>query len=96
MVVLLLKLLLNPFIDEESPFLLFFAAVLISAWYGGFGPGLLTTLLGALLSDYFFLPPFYSLFSYTSGQFIKVSLFLLEGTLISWLTVALYSAKRRA
>ena len=34
-IALLLKLLLIPLIDRESPFLLFFAAVLVSAWYGG-------------------------------------------------------------
>ncbi len=35
----------------------FFAAVMISAWYGGFGPGFLTTALSALALDFFFLPP---------------------------------------
>lgn len=96
LLVLALKLLLDPFIDEESPFLLFFAAVWVTAWYGGLGPGAFATLLAALISDYFFLPPYHELFGYTSGQAIKLGLFMLEGALISQLTLSLNSARRRA
>ncbi len=35
---------------------LFFAAVFISAWYGGLGPGLLATILSGAVSGYLFLP----------------------------------------
>ena len=34
-----IKLLLDPLIVQETPFLLIFGAILISAWYGGLGPG---------------------------------------------------------
>lgn len=40
---------------------LFLCAVAISAWFGGLGPGLLATLLGALTLDYLFFPPTFSL-----------------------------------
>ncbi len=56
-VVLLLKLLLDPLITDQSPFLLLAGAVVVGAWFGGLGPGLLATVLGALAADYFFLPP---------------------------------------
>ena len=39
---------------------LFLAAVVVSVWYGGTGPGLATMILSALAIDYFFLPPLYS------------------------------------
>src|SRR5688572_20311429 len=52
---LLLSLLARPLI-EPNPFLLFFAAVALSAWFGGLGPGLAATGVAALLSDYFLLP----------------------------------------
>src|ERR1700737_242895 len=43
------------------PFLfLFFAAVMISAWFGGTSPGLCAVLLSTLAVDYFFVPPFHS------------------------------------
>jgi PAS domain S-box-containing protein len=46
---------------EESPLALFVFAVLISAWFGGAVPGLLTTALSTLAFDYYFLPPMHSL-----------------------------------
>ncbi len=55
---LLLKLLLDPVIGQEAtPFRLFLAAVVIGAWFGGLGPGLLAIFLSAPLADYFFLHP---------------------------------------
>src|SRR5262249_37218840 len=47
LLVLLLKSLLDPWIGKETPFLLFFGAILVSAWLGGLGPGLLATALSA-------------------------------------------------
>ena len=41
-----LKLLIDPLIVQRIPFMFVFAAVIVSAWYGGFGPGLLA--LGGL------------------------------------------------
>jgi K+-sensing histidine kinase KdpD len=58
---LVLKLLLNPLILGDSPFLIFFAAVTVSAWYGGFGPGILATVLATIFSAAFFLSPIFSL-----------------------------------
>lgn len=57
---LLLSLRLAPFLGQDA-FSLFFAAVAVSAWYGGFGPGLAATALAGGLSAYFLLPPDYSL-----------------------------------
>jgi len=43
---------------QSTPFTsLFICAVLISAWIGGLGPGLLAVALSVLAFDYFFLPP---------------------------------------
>ncbi|MBV8885981.1 MAG: DUF4118 domain-containing protein [Chroococcidiopsidaceae cyanobacterium CP_BM_RX_35] len=90
---LLLMLLLDPLLSmRESPFLLFFGAVMVSAWYGGFGPGLFVTLLSGFISTYFFLPPVYSL-SLDGANSVRLGLFLLEGVLISVLCGTLLTAK---
>ncbi len=92
--VLLLKLLLEPVIEQETPFLLVFAAVMVSAWYGGLWPGVITTFVVALTTDYFFLPP-----AGLSGfeiEALPVVLFVLEGSLISLVIAALHSARHRA
>jgi PAS domain S-box-containing protein len=92
----LLKLLLNFVITHESPFLVFFGAVLVSARYGGMGAGLLATFLSALVSDYFFLSPGYSFINPDLGQNLRLFLFVTEGILISEVVASLNAAKRRA
>src|SRR5580698_3950825 len=48
-------------LGRSDPFLPFIGAVLIASWVGGLRPGLLATLLSAMATDYFFVPPFFSL-----------------------------------
>jgi PAS domain S-box-containing protein len=90
-----IKLLLDPLIVQETPFLLIFGAIMISAWYGGLGPGLLATVAAGLATDYFFLQPTSS-FSGFSLETVPLFAFLLEGTLVCLLTEALRAARVRA
>lgn len=46
---------LNPFLAQFSPLLIFTLPVAITALYGGFGPALLATALGALSGVFFFI-----------------------------------------
>ncbi|WP_375511595.1 PAS domain S-box protein [uncultured Nostoc sp.] len=93
---LVLMLMLDPWLSMSgTPFLLFFSAVMVSAWYGGLKSGLLATCLSALLSDYFFLPPAYDL-SFDLSNFLRIGLFALQGLLFSILCEVLRTAKSRA
>lgn len=87
---LVLTLLLWPMI-QPSVFLLFFAAVMVSAWYGGLGPGLLATALTVVVIDYLFLPP-------PSMRIIALDTSLRLGVfvLIALLTSLLTAARKRA
>ena len=40
---------------------LFYAAIVVSAWFGGMGPGLVAVVISALSIDYFLVPPLYTL-----------------------------------
>jgi K+-sensing histidine kinase KdpD len=40
---------------------LFYAAVVLSAWFGGMGPGLVAVVLATFALDYYFIPPLYTL-----------------------------------
>src|SRR5262245_10752611 len=40
---------------------LFYAAIVVSAWFGGSGPGILAVVLSALAIDYYLVPPLYTL-----------------------------------
>jgi PAS domain S-box-containing protein len=54
---LVLMLLLNLWVPMSgSPFVIFFASVMASAWYGGFGPGIFATALSTIAAKYFFIP----------------------------------------
>lgn len=70
---------------HSSFFPLFSLAVLISAWVGGLGPGLLSVGLADLVNAYLFLPPFYSL-ALSADSALKLSVFTVAAVLISVIT----------
>lgn len=91
----LLMLWLDPYAYfNKASFLLFFGAVTVSAWYGGRGPGLVATLLSALVTNYLFLEPLLSA-TLTLPAAIRMALFVLQGGLISMLVGSLRIAQRR-
>ncbi|HEV2708179.1 MAG TPA: PAS domain S-box protein [Pyrinomonadaceae bacterium] len=77
------------------PFVFYFPAVVIATLYGGRGAGIFTSLLSALTSAYFFIPPFYSLAVGFSGV-VQLSVFLFVSLLIHSLTERSLSAEQRA
>jgi len=95
-VVIGVKAVLAPLVGEESPFLLFFFAVLTAAWIGGRGPGLLATGLAAVSSWFFFFEPYLSFTPGDSSQLIRTSIFLVEGVVITLVVAAVEDARRRA
>lgn len=93
---LLVMLILDVWVDmTQSPFLLFFGAVVMSAWYGGLKPGLLATLLSTLVSNFFFLEPSYMLMIGVPS-IVRIGLYTAQGIFISLICEALRTAKRRA
>lgn len=79
-----LTLLLLPAI-EPAIFIFFFAAVACSAWYGGFGPGLVTTVLSAWSVHQFIQPPGL-LSEHHVDDLIRLALFLGVAALLSSLS----------
>jgi PAS domain S-box-containing protein len=71
------------------------ASVVLSALYGGLGPGLLATALAVLIANYHFVHPIHT-FSGLSIKATPLVAFVLEGMFISSLAVALRFARRRA
>ncbi len=76
---------------DPSHFTLFFAAVMVSAWYGGLGAGLLATVLSALSLDYFFISPIHAL-DFDLRALLRLSVF----TLVAAVTSSLTAARKRA
>ncbi len=72
---------------EFAPVSLFFCAVMVSAWFGGAGPGILATVLSSLAFYYNFLPPVDS-FVAKPGQLARFIVFILSAVLVGSLSVA--------
>lgn len=76
--------------------LLLWAAVAVSAWYGGAGAGLLAVALGSLATGYFLLSPIKSFPVLSLEASLMVVVFPLVALLTNWLVGILRSAKQRA
>ncbi len=87
--------LFSPLWGAKFPLLTFYPAIALVAWYGGFGPGFLTTVLCAAAADYLLMAPIYSLQIDDPGEAVALALFISIGMLICHLTDSLRSARRR-
>jgi PAS domain S-box-containing protein len=95
LVALPMRFILGPELGFAAPYLTFFPAVIFSSWFGGFGPSVVTTLLGATLGLYFFVPPILS-FQVSSIRDVWGSVRFVSGSLIiSWLFQMLLRIRRR-
>jgi C4-dicarboxylate-specific signal transduction histidine kinase len=76
---------------QEAPVSLFFCAVMLSAWFGGVGPGLLATALSALAFYYYFLIPIHSLDA-KPGELPRLVIFMVSTLFVGSLSAAQRSA----
>jgi len=76
---------------QEAPVSLFLCAVILSAWFGGVGPGLLATALSALAFYYYFLPPMHS-WDAKPGEIPRLVIFIVSALFVGSLSVAQRSA----
>lgn len=82
------------FVAEPSA--LYFAVVVVSAWYGGFGPGALATVIGAVSILAFFLMPTYPFSLDDLRSLFQVAIFSAIGVLTSFLSGARMRAEEGA
>jgi K+-sensing histidine kinase KdpD len=71
-------------VSKPGILLLNLLAVMISAYLGGFGPGVLATALGVLGATYFLLPPLYSLRIHARSDLIFVGIFATAALIAAW------------
>jgi PAS domain S-box-containing protein len=70
---------------------LFLAAVMLSSWISGLGPGILSTVLGTLAADYFLIAPLHTV-TFDASRLVQLSVFVATAALIS----SLNESRRRA
>jgi PAS domain S-box-containing protein len=91
----LIRWMLVPLWGSRLPFITFFPAVMVAAWLGGLGPGLLATALATLSAVWFFEP--LGAFSVASVEgVIGVAVFVAVNVLISVLNEQVYRTRARA
>lgn len=71
---------------QQTPLLLLTFIIILSAWFGGFGPGMLATILTGVVSNYLFIEPRFS-FTGIDGS-IATIIFILQGITISLISEA--------
>jgi signal transduction histidine kinase len=75
---------------------LFAAAVVVSAWFGGLGPGLVATVLGALAANYFFAEPLHTFGVKEPRDVVGLLAFAGMAALASGLSANLRRSRERA
>lgn len=76
--------------------MVFLIAIVISAYFGGLGPGLLATALSALASNYYILPPVHSFHIMQATDTLRWGLLVMMGGLVSAMSEMLHRSRRGA
>jgi PAS domain S-box-containing protein len=80
-------LLLDHFLQAAPVVSLFLCMILLAAWLGGAGPGLLATALSILALDYYFIPPLHS-FAVAPQELPRIVLFAIAALFSVWVCAA--------
>src|SRR5499425_158138 len=78
---------------EPPPNAFFFCAVALTSWLGGFGPGLLASVLSIWLIDYHFTAPYY-IPEIGAEDLPRLIVFFLSAASISWLSASQERARK--
>jgi PAS domain S-box-containing protein len=82
-------------LGDRVLYMTFFPGILIAAYFGGFWPGLLSTLVSALVANYFLIDPIYSFRVNSFVDGVGLSLLVLVGAIISVVSESLHRTRRR-
>ena len=91
----LLNFALWPELGARYPLIAFFPAIAVSSWYGGLGPGVLSTMLSATGASYLWFAPRFARPSY-QGDALVLTLFIGTGLIIATLFETLKRRTERA
>ncbi len=90
-----LRLVFLQALETRSAFIAFYLAVMLAAFYGGQRAGTLATILSAALADYFWMQPVGSFIRAHPADWLALAIFVIVGTLISWIVERLQQAQSR-
>ncbi len=91
-----LKFALPASVGQTAPVAVYLGVIMLAAWFGGVGPGLLSTALAAVAGSYWFAAPYDSIRVADADDVVRIVLGAVEGTLITFLAGGLRKARRDA
>jgi PAS domain S-box-containing protein len=91
-----LRVLLSSQLGSEPTLAIFTVPIMLSAFAGGLGAGLLSTLLSYCLISYYLLPPYHTFLVAAPAQRWNIFFVMLAGVVISALNERLHRAHRKA
>lgn len=94
--ILLASLALRQVLEDAVPLVLFVIAVMVSAWYGGLGPGILSSVSSVFLGNYFLMEPARAFSLSSPEDWLRVAAFLVTAGVVSSLSEAMHEARRQA
>ncbi len=86
---LVIRLALSPVLGSTVPYITFFPAVMVAAWFGGLKPGILATVACLFAAFYFVIPPIHRFLPFTVEDAIGAILFAGVSAFILTLSEAL-------
>lgn len=92
----LVRLALNPLLGRKAALIIYFPALVFSAWAGGWAGGLLALALSLLAATYFFLSPSHSLLIASHSDQLTLLIFGVVGLSVSALSSSQRNARRQA
>ncbi len=86
---------LKPLLGEHSPRSLFFLAIAVAGWWGGFGPAFLATLLTAAAGLWFLIEPSGTFSANNADRVVELVIFILSGIAISAIAESMHRGRRQ-
>lgn len=93
--VVLVRQAIAPWLDDRTVLVVFILPIVLSAYLGGLGPGVLSTVVAVVSAAYLLLPPTGSLAIANGVDVMQAILLLVSGTLVSVAMGELHRRRRR-
>ena len=91
----LLRWWLDPIVTDHIPFTVYYAAIMVTVWYGGVGPSILAIISGALVASYLFVEPRGSFLIRDLEHQVGLVLYVFIGIVVTMLTESLRRGRNR-
>jgi len=79
----LIRLAADPWLGRSVPYLMYYPAVMIASWYGGFWPGVLATVMSAAAALVWHLDPARAFWPINTDEAVAIALFTINGIVVA-------------